>query len=434
MSGLPAIARLGIFLVAAAASLVASIILCNTPSEAAHLAVAPGFVIYLLLFRQGVFRKVGVGHVLYLAVVTALVAGYMWSLAYLSPGLAVRWRELPVAVYFLVSVHILTWVLFRLVGKVTRAIFYIRGEGPIGYLRRSVAGITWGVLFLAIIVPYLSATFMIHWVKFTDISDRHLPRGMALQKVAFEATDGVRLGGWFIRRPGHVSDTTVILTPPRNLAKLAALPYAQMLTSNGYNVLLVDLRGQGPSEGHTFSFGVFEAYDVLGALRYLRLVHPRASVHVFGFGLSQGAGAVIAAAATDDGIKAIVVDSASPLIKLPLEGQIRALPSPVGRYLRYSILLAASGQLGCNLFAAEPIRNIGRVRGPVLIVHGQEDKVVPLNHAQRLFDAAGSPAAFWKVPRAGHGETLAHGLADYPAHVQRIFEAVRRGGTPFETP
>lgn len=434
MFALSPIVRLGVFLVAAAASLAASIILCNTPSEAAHLAIAPGFVIYLLLFRQGVFRTVGVRHVLYLAVATALVAGYMWSLAYLSPGLAVRWRELPVAVYFLVSVHILTWVLFRLVGKVTRAIFFIHGEGPIGNLRRGAAGITWGVLFLAIIVPYLSATFMIHWVKFTDISDRYLPRGMALAKVAFEATDGVRLGAWFIRRPGHTSDTTVILTPPRNLAKIAALPYAQMLTGNGYNVLLVDLRGQGPSEGHTFSFGVFEANDVLGALRYLRLAHPKASRHVFGFGLSQGAGAVIAAAATDHRIKGIVVDSASPVIKLPLERQIRALPSPVGRYLRYSILMVASGQLGCNLFAAEPIRNIGRVRGPVLIVHGQEDKVVPLSHAKRLFAAAGAPAILWKVPRAAHGETLAHGLADYPAHIQRIFEPVRHGGQPLETP
>lgn len=426
--------RLGVFLVAAAASLVASIILCNTPSEASHLAVVPGFVIFLLLFRQDIFRKVGVRHMLYLVVLTALAAGYMWSLAYLSPGLAVRWRELPVAVYFLISVHILVWVVFRLVGKVMRVLFFTHRAWPLRYFRRVAAGVAWGAVFLAIIVPYLSATFMIHWVKFTDVSDRYLPVGMAFQKVTFEATDGVRLGAWFIPRPGRASDTTVILTPPRNLAKVAALPYAQMLTDNGYNVLLVDLRGQGPSEGHTFSFGVFEANDVLGALRYLRLAHPRASRHVFGFGLSQGAGAVIAAAATDDRIKAIVIDSASPLIELPLERQIRALPSPVGRYLRYAILLAASGELGCNLFAAEPIRHIGRVRGPVLIVHGQEDKVVPLCHAQRLFAATGRPAMLWKVPRAAHGETLAHGLADYPAHIQRIFEPIRRGGQPLETP
>lgn len=426
--------RLGVFLIAAAASLAASIILCNTPSEAAHLAVVPVFVIYLLLFRRGIFRKVGVRHAVYLAVITALVAGYMWSLARLSPGLAVRWRELPVAVYFLASVHIVAWVLFRLVGKVTRAIFFIRGGRPIGLFRRGAAGVTWGVLFLAIIVPYLSATFMIHWVKFTDVSDRHLPPGMVLQKVAFEATDGVRLGGWFIPSEARPPLGTVILTPPRNLAKIAALPYAQMLTDSGYNVLLVDLRGQGPSEGHTFSFGVYEANDVLGALRYLRHQHPTASEYVFGFGLSQGAGAVIAAAAANDDIKAIVVDSASPVIELPLESQIRALPAPVGRYLRYAILVTASGQLGCNLFAAESIRHISRVKGPVLIVHGKEDRVVPLRQAQRLFDAAGRPAALWKVPGAAHGETLAHGLADYPAHIQRIFESVRRGGQPFEMP
>ena len=370
----------------------------------------------------------------YLLVLTGLTAGYLWSFAYLCPGLAVRWRELPVAVYFLVSVHILVWVVFRLVGKVMRVVFFTHRPGRLRYFRRLAAGIAWGAVFFAIIVPYLTATFMIHWVKFADVSDSYLPPGTVFQKVTFEATDGVRLGAWFIPRPGHASDTTVILTPPRNMAKVAALPYAQMLTENGYNVLLVDLRGQGPSEGHTFSFGVYEANDVLGALRYLRLAHPKASRHVFGFGLSQGAGAVIAAAADDDRIKAVVVDGASPLIELPLERQIQALPAPVGRYLRNAILVVASAQLGCNLFAAGPIKNIGRVRGPVLIVHGQEDEVVPLNHAQRLFAAAGRPAMFWKVPHATHGKTLAHGLADYPAHIQRIFEPLRRGGQPLETP
>jgi hypothetical protein len=44
---------------------------------------------------------------------------------------------------------------------------------------------------------------------------------------------------------------------------------------------------------------------------------------------------------------------------------------------------------------------------PLLILHGDQDLVVPVHHAQRLYDAALGPKQLWIVPGAGHIQTTA---------------------------
>ncbi len=93
------------------------------------------------------------------------------------------------------------------------------------------------------------------------------------------------------------------------MPKGCSLNYAQMLCLGRCNVLLFDLRGEGGSAGHSRSFGVREARDVLGAVQYLEQEHAEASHSIYALGISQGASAVLRAAATDVRVRAVVVDS-----------------------------------------------------------------------------------------------------------------------------
>ena len=55
-----------------------------------------------------------------------------------------------------------------------------------------------------------------------------------------------------------------------------------------------------------------------------------------------------------------------------------------------------------------PVDAIGELAPlPVLIIHGEEDRLVPAHHAVALYRAAGPPKALWIVPGAGHLEVLA---------------------------
>lgn len=48
---------------------------------------------------------------------------------------------------------------------------------------------------------------------------------------------------------------------------------------------------------------------------------------------------------------------------------------------------------------AEAITGLGR---PLLVAHSPDDEVVPITEAERIFDAARQPKAFWSLPGADH--------------------------------
>ena len=87
-------------------------------------------------------------------------------------------------------------------------------------------------------------------------------------------------------------------------------------------------------------------------------------------------------------------------------------------------------ELGFSVFAFDKFRNvdkIGRVRCPVLIMHGEADEIVPLWHGRRLFERAPEPKMFVSVPGAHHNDFMWVAGARY-ATALRDFEALLRGG------
>jgi fermentation-respiration switch protein FrsA (DUF1100 family) len=55
---------------------------------------------------------------------------------------------------------------------------------------------------------------------------------------------------------------------------------------------------------------------------------------------------------------------------------------------------------------------IGRVRAPILVLHGERDRVVPIRFGRALFDAAPEPKEGWFVPEAGHEDLARYGGLD----------------------
>jgi len=420
-------------LMVTAAALGAGLHWCDSPSEVVHVAVVPIFAAYMLIFRPGVLRRVRRYHVVYFAALTVLVAAYLAGLSRVSPEVRVRWTELPLAVYFLASLHVVVWLIDRLVDTSLSAVVGLRSDARSPrrlYVPKTVLRV---LMVAALACPYLLATFSIHWVKFADDTDPLRRLGMEFQQVGFDATDGARLDGWFIPAR-EASDAAVIIAPGRELTKACFLSYAMAFRDNGYNVLLMDLRGAGGSDGHTYSFGIREANDVLGALSYLKESHPRASRHVFGFGISHGAAAVISAARADDRIEAVVVaDSTFAGPGLPMKKLSALAPGPVGRYLHRATLLVASAELGCDVPAAGAARDIGRLSPrPVLIVHEQAEDASYNDRAEGLYQAAREPKKICRIARSGAGQSALAAWETSLVQALRMFNSVRDNRPAFQ--
>ncbi len=282
----------------------------------------------------------------------------------------------------------------------------------------------WGLLALAVMaVGYLSVGLFVA----TRLSapnrqpEEQNPADLGLEhrEVTLESTDGLDLAGWWI--PGKDSSRAVILVPgiggdksDRPLLETAAV-YARA----GYAVLMIDLRAQGGSEGDRITMGYEEVRDVRGALTWLK-EQGFSSDEVVLHGFSLG-GATVLRATSETGVGAVVVDSAYadlPLILRQRLPEVSGLPP----FFTPGILLAAKLFLGLDPWAVRPEDDAQRLceeGGPLLIIHSEDDRVVPFEHAERL-KAACPEAAFWAIEDYGHVGAYAH--PDYPKKLVGFLE------------
>jgi len=192
---------------------------------------------------------------------------------------------------------------------------------------------------------------------------------------------------------------------------------AVALGRRGFAVLMIDLRGHGQSGRARFGFGRTERLDVLGAVDWLVALgfHPgRIGV----LGISMGAATGIRAASEDDRIGALVADSSfaecAPVVEKHWTS-VTHLPAflvPMTKWLgKYCF--------GCDIDAARPIAEIGAIRRPILLIHGDADPIVPAQHARSLKLAAGDQADLWEPHSDRHAGVY---LDDPRGYLDRVAE------------
>lgn len=429
----PSQLRRPVCLIAQAAIYGLCLLWCRSAFEAIYLASIPGLLVWAVLSRPSGHPRLSRRHLIYSAVLAALVAGYVLGYARVTPSVTARWGEIVAAMYFLGSLHVILWCLDAAVGAGFSRVLGLCRVGAVRWRRAAEVGVRVGAVCL-LGGPVVAAALTTHWVKFDDATDPGRLCGLPFERAGFYTSDGVHVRGWYI--PSHDAlgdDSTVILVPGRGMGKASVLGQAKKLTDNGSNVLLMDLRGEGASSGHTRGFGVVESKDVSAAVRYLRQAHPQQSRQVFALGISQGASAVLGAAATDRRIDAVVADSVIPSPRDQIDRATSWLPWPLDRYFREATLVLASVQLGHDLRSEAPGARIAWVSPrPVLLIHGQADTAVPIHAAEHLYASAGRPAMLWRVPGAGHAESFLKDPQGYSQVVSKTFKSVRVGLPAFQ--
>ncbi|MBK7895978.1 MAG: alpha/beta hydrolase [Anaerolineaceae bacterium] len=156
---------------------------------------------------------------------------------------------------------------------------------------------------------------------------------MAYENVAFPATDGVRLSGWFIPAPANSprqgatlifshgwgwnrlgEAATDVVANMTGASQVDLLRLAYSLHKDGFGLLLYDGRNHGESGSQSpMQFGEAEAQDVLGAIAYLKS-RPEVAVNRIGaIGFSAGANTVLfSLPQTSDIQAAIAVQPTTP--------------------------------------------------------------------------------------------------------------------------
>ena len=188
-----------------------------------------------------------------------------------------------------------------------------------------------------------------------------------------------------------------------------------LFASHGYGVLAWDFHAHGKSGGEFSSLGYYEVRDVKAALDYA-LAQPDVK-HIGAWGGSMGAVTMIRAAAQYPQIEALVADS--PFSTLEDEFDLR-VPYPVIRPLiRFFAEMEIRREHGPG-----PQRWTMSTRSarPVYIIQGMGDAMLPLNSAQRIFDAAGEPKFLWMEADVPHLNMYAYYRERYTKRVIKFFD------------
>jgi uncharacterized protein len=149
-----------------------------------------------------------------------------------------------------------------------------------------------------------------------------------------------------------------------------------------YDLFIVDYRGYGKSTGHIENEAQLYA-DARAAYDAMAPLYRGKPIVIYGRSLGT---ALAASLARDVQPRLLVL--VSPFSSLAASAA-QAYPWAPEWVLKYPLRTDAI---------------IGDVKSPILLIHGSEDKLIPLSHSERLKALARSPVELLVVPGAGHSD------------------------------
>jgi fermentation-respiration switch protein FrsA (DUF1100 family) len=222
--------------------------------------------------------------------------------------------------------------------------------------------------------------------------------GLAYEDVCFPGEDKQKLHGWYLPAVGHARATVLFLHGnAENISTHIGSVY--WLPARGFNVFLFDYQGYGQSEGTPSIAGALG--DVEAALGFLVQHSERYGEPVIVFGQSLGGALAIEAvvnSAYRRHIKGLIVDSAFADYRLIAREKL------AGFWLTWPFQWPLSLTINDDYSPLSGVSEVAPI--PLLIMHGEQDQVVPVHHARLLYEQAQEPKSIWIFPDGSHGAAI----------------------------
>jgi uncharacterized protein len=247
-------------------------------------------------------------------------------------------------------------------------------------LGSAVAG--YGVLVCGLYV------FQRHLLYFPDVARPELGdlAALGVREITLKTADRLSLLSWYLPPPDGRPVIAYFHGNGGHIGYRAGR--LRQFARKGYGVLMTEYRGYGGNPGAPTEPGLVSdgaaALDFLGGegIRPNRLV-------IYGESLGSGVAVLLAAER----------EVASLILEAPF--------TSVAEVAQYHYSFMPASALVRDRF--DSLARIGNVKAPILVLHGQRDRVVPLRFGRVLFNAAPEPKELWLAREAGHENLIRYG-------------------------
>ncbi|MCE9534704.1 MAG: hypothetical protein K8T89_26815 [Planctomycetes bacterium] len=275
-----------------------------------------------------------------------------------------------------------------------------------------------------------------------------IPRGetrIGAEDVEFESADGLRLHGCYLKTD-QPRKGVILFGLEFGSNRWSCQSYCEPLLQSGYDIFAFEPRNQGDSEGmegyEPLQWLTSHEYaDTQAAINYLKN-RPDADPKGIGlFGISKGANAGLMAASRNRYVRCIVTDGAFGTCSTMVPYMRKWIALYNDNYLTHGLLpywfyaLVAKACIhkverarGVKFMHIEPA--MGRIKRPLLMIHGGGDTYIKVDMAKELFRRAAGPKSFWVVPNAKHNQAINLAGEDYSNRVTCFFDLHLAGIEP----
>lgn len=252
----------------------------------------------------------------------------------------------------------------------------------------------------------------------TGVYSRSKFEALMKREVQVTSQDGLMLSGYVLENDPDAKRWMIIVHGYTDSLHVSA-QFASMFEQQGFNVLLVDQRRHGKSEGEFTTYGYQEKYDIDTWVQWLVDHHGEDTI-IGLHGQSLGGGTVLEyLSIAKKNVKFIIADcpysDLTELIRYQLN-VLNHLPSfPFLRLIDDRLARKA----GFRLHQVSPISTVEQSSLPVLFIHGTKDRYVPTYMSEAMYTAKPEPKQLLLIEGAVHANA-------YSVDPQRYTKVVKQ--------
>lgn len=191
----------------------------------------------------------------------------------------------------------------------------------------------------------------------------------------------------------------------------------------GFDLLLVDNRAHGRSEGDYVGFGILDRYDMLKWIEYINKRYDSERKLLL-YGVSMGAATVVMTAGFElpENVKAVISDCAftSPYdVFAHILRRDYHMPEFPIMNINDSMCRKTAGYGFSDYSTLEAVKT---TKLPILFIHGENDSFVPTRMSHENYEACAAPKELLIVKNAGHAASYYEDAELYEKTVSEFLE------------
>jgi hypothetical protein len=231
------------------------------------------------------------------------------------------------------------------------------------------------------------------WFKKTTKKETYITSFDGIKLHAYELIKDNNIKNWVILSHGYFGHAEQVALGAKNLLK------------HNYNVLIVEARGHGKSEGNYIGMGWHDRLDILSWIDYLNNNYNDINIILYGVSMGAATTMMTSGEVLPSNVICAISDCSYTSAIEEFSYQIKSLfhlpPFPIINIFNIIVKIRA----GYSLKDVDALNQLKKSKIPMLIIHGDKDTFVPPYMAQKLYEVNPQNKKILIVEGAGHGES-----------------------------